>query len=69
MDFQPDVFLEALTSPTLLEGALITIALTIVGFAGGLLIGLLIALMHDSRLRVVRWIAWTYVWIFRGLPT
>ena len=68
MDFQPDVFLEALTSPALLQGALITIALTIVAFAGGLVLGLLIALMHDSRFRVVRVIAWTYVWIFRALP-
>ena len=68
MDFEPDVFLDALTSPTLLQGALVTVALTIVAFAGGLLLGLLIALMHDSRLRVVRAVAWTYVWIFRGLP-
>jgi polar amino acid transport system permease protein len=68
VDFQPEVFLEALTSETLIQGALVTVALTMVSFAGGLFIGLLIALMHESRLRVVRAIAWTYVWIFRGIP-
>jgi polar amino acid transport system permease protein len=68
VDFQPDIFLEALTSQALLQGALVTVALTIVSFVGGLLIGLLIALMHESRLRVVRAIAWTYVWIFRAIP-
>ena len=69
MDFQPAVFLDALTSQTLVQGAMVTVALTIVSFTGGLLIGLLIAFMHDSRARVVRGVAWTYVWIFRGLPT
>ena len=68
MDFQPDVFLEALTSETLLQGAVVTVALTIVSFAGGLLLGLIVALMHESPLRLVRGIAWTYVWIFRAIP-
>ncbi|MDQ2942074.1 MAG: amino acid ABC transporter permease [Candidatus Dormibacteraeota bacterium] len=35
----------------------------------GLLIGLLVALMRDSRLRLLRGLSWTYVWIFRGIPT
>ena len=25
--------------------------------------------MRDSRLRVLRWLSWTYIWIFRGIPT
>ena len=69
MDFQGPVFLEALTSKSLIQGVQITIALTIVSFAVGLLIGLLVALMRDSRLRVLRGISWTYIWIFRGIPT
>ena len=69
MDFQGPVFLEALTSKSLVQGVQVTIALTIVSFAVGLFIGLLVALMRDSRLRVLRWISWTYVWIFRGIPT
>jgi polar amino acid transport system permease protein len=69
VDFQGQVFLEALTSKSLINGVQITIALTIVAFAVGLIIGLLVALMRDSRLRLVRALAWTYIWIFRGIPT
>ena len=69
MDFSGSVFLEALTSKTLLLGVPITIGLTVVSFAAGLLIGLLVALMRDSRLRVLQAVSWTYIWIFRGIPT
>lgn len=69
MNFDGQVFLEALTSKSLINGAQITIALTIVAFALGLLIGLLVAVMRDSRLRLVRAVAWVYIWIFRGIPT
>lgn len=69
MDFEGPVFLEALTSKSLIQGVQITIALTVVSFAVGLVIGLLVAIMRDSRLRVLRALSWTYVWIFRGIPT
>jgi len=69
VDFKGDVFLEALTSKSLIQGVQVTIALTVVAFAVGLLIGLLVAVMRDSRLRVLRMVSWTYVWIFRGIPT
>src|SRR6185503_9058174 len=64
-----DVFLEALGSQSLIQGVQITVALTVVSFAAGLLIGLVVAVMRDSRLRVLRAISWTYIWIFRGIPT
>jgi polar amino acid transport system permease protein len=69
VDFQGPVFLEALTSKSLIQGVQVTIALTVVAFLLGLLIGLLVAVMRDSRLRVLRGLSWTYVWIFRGIPT
>ena len=69
MDFQGDVFLEALTSQSLIRGVQITVALTVVSFAAGLVVGLVLAIMRDSRLRVLRWLSWTYIWIFRGIPT
>jgi His/Glu/Gln/Arg/opine family amino acid ABC transporter permease subunit len=69
VDFKGDVFLEALTSKSLMQGVQITIALTVVSFAVGLLIGLLVAVMRDSRLRLLRALSWTYIWIFRGIPT
>lgn len=69
MDFQGPVFVEALTSKSLIQGVQVTIALTVVAFAVGLVIGLLVAVMRDSRMRVLRMLSWTYVWIFRGIPT
>jgi len=69
VDFQGNVFLEALTSQSLIRGVQITVALTVVSFAAGLVIGLVLAVMRDSRLRVLRWLSWTYIWIFRGIPT
>ena len=69
MDFNGKVFLEALTSQSLIQGVQGTIALTVVAFAAGLVMGLAVALMRDSRIRVLRVVSWTYVWIFRGIPT
>lgn len=69
MDFQFDIFLEALTSKSLRDGAVITVALTIVSFVAGAVIGLVMALLRTSRFRAVRALAWVYIWVFRALPT
>jgi His/Glu/Gln/Arg/opine family amino acid ABC transporter permease subunit len=67
--FDPQIFLSALTSPGLIQGAAVTVALTIVAFAVGVLIGLLVALGRGHRWRAVRVAAWLYVWLFRAIPT
>jgi His/Glu/Gln/Arg/opine family amino acid ABC transporter permease subunit len=69
MDFQPDIFLEALTSRALLQGVQVTIALTFVAMIAGLALGLLVALLRDHSSPLLRGVAWTYVWLFRGIPT
>jgi len=69
MDFQPDIFLEALTSRALQQGVQVTIALTVVAMIAGLALGLLVALMRDHSSPILRGVAWTYVWLFRGIPT
>jgi polar amino acid transport system permease protein len=63
------IFLEALTSRALREGLVVTVTLTVVAFALGLVLGLVVALLRDSRFRVVRAAAWTYIWVFRAIPT
>ncbi len=45
-----------------------TIIFTILGFAGGLALGLFLALLRLSRVRVYRWFAATYIEVFRGIP-
>ena len=69
MNFDPSVFFNALTSPTFIQGAEITIALTVVSMAFGLALGLAIALMRSHPWGWVRWLAWGYIWIFRAIPT
>ncbi len=69
MDFQGPVFLEALGSKALIQGAQLTIALTVVSFVPGIVIGLVVAILRDNRLRPMRALAWTYIWIFRAIPT
>ena len=52
----------------LLQGTAWTIVLSLIGFVGGGIIGLAIALMRVSRVSPVRWIALTYVQIVQGVP-
>lgn len=64
-----DSFLNYLTMPYLWEGLLLTLKLAVVGFLGGFILGLLIVPARESRLRLLRWSAAVYVWVFRGTPT
>jgi polar amino acid transport system permease protein len=61
-------FVGYFTNPYLLGGALVTLGLTAATLVLGLLLGLLLVLMRSSKFRVLRWIAATHVWLFRGTP-
>ena len=69
MNFDVDIFLQALTSKALREAAPIAIALAVVSFVLGVGIGLIVALMRGSRFRILRILGWGYVWFFRAIPT
>ncbi len=45
-----------------------TVVYTVTGFAAGLLLGLVLALMRLSSVPPYRWLATAYVGVFRGLP-
>lgn len=45
-----------------------TVVYTLIAFVGGLALGLLLALMKLSPVAPYRWIATTYIELFRGLP-
>jgi polar amino acid transport system permease protein len=62
-DILRDMFPDILT-----EGAKNTLVFTALSFAGGLAIGLAVALMRTSRARVLRWPAGIYTDVLRGLP-
>jgi len=69
MNFDGAVFWQALTSDTFRQGAITAIALTVVAQLTAVVIGLVLAVMRGSGNRVLRGISWTYVWIFRAIPT
>ncbi len=56
--------------PRLIKTGLINTAIyTVMAFIFGLIVGLIIALMRLSQVRLYRWIATIYVELLRGLPT
>ena len=68
MSFRLDVFLHDLLSFDFAGAALMTLWISIAAMLLGLSIGLALALMQQSRFRLLRWLAWSYLWLFRGTP-
>jgi polar amino acid transport system permease protein len=56
------------TSGFLWSGALLAVQITICAIAIGFILGLLLALLRLSQIRVVRALAWLYIWLIRGTP-
>jgi polar amino acid transport system permease protein len=54
--------------PFLLEGALLAVQISVLAMAGGVLLGLGLALMRLSSYGPIRVIAWIYIWFVRGTP-
>lgn len=50
------------------QAAVNTLIFTAFGFSGGLVIGVVMALMRLSSIRPYRWFATVYIEVFRGLP-
>ena len=63
-----ELFLHYLTLPYLIQGIVFTLAATAIGLAGGVVVGLLLALMQLSRFRLLAAFARGYAVIFRGTP-
>jgi polar amino acid transport system permease protein len=61
-------FFDYLFNAYLLEGALITLGLTIFSIGAGLVLGFVIAVMRRSRYKLLSGPAYFYTWIFRGTP-
>jgi polar amino acid transport system permease protein len=60
--------LSYVTSSFLLDGAVTAIEIAALAMAGGVLLGLLLAMMRLSALAPVRGTAWCYIWFIRGTP-
>jgi polar amino acid transport system permease protein len=68
MEWDTQIFLDALTSSALIKGALITIALTVTAWCGAQVVGAVLAVGRTSRFRVVRGAVVGYLWFFRAVP-
>ena len=54
--------------PLLLQGAKMTVLLTVLAIFFGTILGLISALMRLSRFKVLNGISWFYTWSIRGIP-
>lgn len=54
--------------PVLLEGALVTIKVSLLTIIISTILGTLVAMMRTSQIKLLKGITATYVWVFRGTP-
>lgn len=67
----PEPLMEVLTyasSSFLLDGALTAVEIAALAMVGGVMLGLMLALMRLSALAPLRGTAWFYIWFIRGTP-
>jgi polar amino acid transport system permease protein len=62
------VVLDYLFSPLILQGAVLTIVLTVVSMTVGISFGVVLAIMRVSANPVFSWVSRGYIWFFRGTP-
>lgn len=55
-------------SPLFLDGALITLSISLASLLAGMIVGLFVAILQEVRLRPVRVAVVGYLWLFRGTP-
>ena len=62
------VFAHYFTSHQVMHGLLITLELTVIAMAIGIVLGVALAVMRLSPNPLVSGAAWLYIWFFRGTP-
>ncbi|MHC8286948.1 amino acid ABC transporter permease [Pseudomonas sp. XS1P51] len=63
-----ELVLQYLISPAFFHGALITLLITVYSLVFGVAVGLVIALLQESRTRLGNGATLVYLWLFRGTP-
>lgn len=66
--FYWDVVLEYVFSERIVNGFLVTIALTVASMTTGILLGIVLALLQVSKVPLLAALANLYIWFFRGTP-
>jgi polar amino acid transport system permease protein len=67
-NFQWSVVRQYLFDSQIIHGVLVTIELTLIAMAIGIVLGVLLAVMRLSPNPVLKSVSWVYVWFFRGTP-
>lgn len=64
----PGLILAYLSSERFASAAVMTMLISLCSLAGGMLSGLVLALLQESRFSLLRVLAVAYLWLFRGTP-
>ena len=67
-NFHWDVYLTYLFAPTVIRGVGWTLLLTVVAMAVAIVVAALLVIMRSSENPILRWLAYAWVWFFRGTP-
>ena len=67
-NFHWDVFAEYLFAPTVMRGVGWTLILTVAAMSVAIVIAVALVVMRDSDNPILRWLALSWVWFFRGTP-
>ena len=66
--FEWGVVGDYLFSSRILKGLVVTIELTVVAMAIGIILGVVLALMRMSESALLSGASWVYIWLLRGTP-
>jgi polar amino acid transport system permease protein len=64
----PELILQYVVSPIFMRGAATTLLITILSMTLGIVVGLIIALLQQVRIKAIRFLVTAYLWLFRGTP-
>lgn len=63
-----EYFRRYMTVPAILYGVTYTIIMAVLAMTAGVVLGITFAIMRGSENPVLRWVAFVYIWVFRGTP-
>jgi polar amino acid transport system permease protein len=67
-NIQWDIVGDYLFDAGILRGLVVTVELTVLAMAIGIVLGIVVAVMRLSQNPVLRWVSFGFVWLFRGTP-
>ncbi|SFB34313.1 amino acid ABC transporter membrane protein, PAAT family [Rhizobium sp. NFR07] len=63
-----DLVFDYVFSPAFFDGALLTLLITVTSLFFGMIAGLVVALLQESRIKPLQMLTLVYLWLFRGTP-